>query len=333
MNEVYLLGVDGGGSKTEAWVARLMRLGTNGNHRLEVIGRGVAGPANPRVRGFTAAYAEIAQAVETALHGAAIPAPAITAGCLSLAGAGRQAEQATIQSWASQHFSCPRIMVVDDVTPLRDAAAYEQGELDDKPLEHHQKAWEQGITLVGGTGSIACGMNGARRHARAGGWGYLLGDEGSGFAIGMAGLRQLCQNYDQTKRISRLGQSMLDHFQLQEPTQLVDYIYAGPLPRREIASLAKLILGAASQDSEAAQLREAAILQLVELVSGLQERLALRPGNYRLALSGGLFKHHSDFVSCLLSELERRDRAPALSHVVQHPLWGVLLTAAKLLDC
>jgi N-acetylglucosamine kinase-like BadF-type ATPase len=332
LNELYLLGVDGGGSKTEAWVARLAMHARSGEPRLEVIGRSVVGPANPRANGFTAACAEIARAIEVALDKAAVPAPAIAAGCLSLAGAGRQAEQATLQAWASQYFSWPRIVVVDDVAPLRDAAAYEQWELGDTSLTHHQKVWEQSITLISGTGSIACGMDSLRRQARAGGWGYLLGDEGSGFALGMAGLKQLCQSYDRTGRVTPLGQRMLDHLQLQEPTQLIEYLYAGPLPRREIASLSAIILKTASQDPEAALLCQAAIHQLVDLVSGLQQRLALRPGMYRLALSGGLFKHHPDFVSCLLGELDRRGQAPAAYHVVQHPLWGVLLTAAELID-
>ena len=51
---------------------------------------------------------------------------------------------------------------------------------------------EPGVVIIAGTGSIAYGHNGQGQAARAGGWGYVLGDEGSGYWIGRHALRRWC---------------------------------------------------------------------------------------------------------------------------------------------
>ena len=84
--ESLLLGIDGGGTKTVAWLARFAPLGP-----LEIVGRGSAGPANPQAIGFPAAFANLDRAVQAAFEDRGSPPRTVAAAVLALAGSDRQA--------------------------------------------------------------------------------------------------------------------------------------------------------------------------------------------------------------------------------------------------
>ena len=140
--------------------------------RAQILGRGIAGPGNPRAAGFDVAQANIDAAIDAAFAAADLPRTTVAAACFGLAGAGRPDEQQRIAAWARQQRIAERIRVCGDAEPILAAASPENS----------------GIVLIAGTGSLAWGRNQAGETARCGGWGYLLGDEGSGYAIALAGL-------------------------------------------------------------------------------------------------------------------------------------------------
>src|SRR5205823_15045021 len=128
-----------------------------------VLGRGQAGSGNPRAAGFDAAQTNIASAIDAAFADAKLPLTTAAAACFGLAGAGREIEQQRIASWAEKHGIAQNVRVTGDAEPILAAASPENC----------------GVALICGTGSLAWGRNRAGVIARAGGWGYLLGDEGS----------------------------------------------------------------------------------------------------------------------------------------------------------
>ena len=154
-----ILGIDGGGSKTIAWLARVPSDVDGTMAELEIIGQGHSGPSNPWSVGFDAACANLALAIENAQENGAISNPSIAVACLGLAGAGQAAVKRNFLEWANHRKLADETIVIDDVEPLALAAAYER-HLDSASVSKNAfSIWQQSITLVAGTGSIACGRN------------------------------------------------------------------------------------------------------------------------------------------------------------------------------
>ena len=320
-----VLAVDGGGSKTIAWVANVRPSNNRCSVNLDVIGRGQSGPSNPRSLGFETAFANLGLAIETALEQTSMASVSIAVACLSLAGAGRIEEQNQVRAWADKRQLSKHTIVIDDVEPLRLAAMYEQ----DLSQIVDGSDWEQSVTLVVGTGSIACGRNGEHKSARVGGWGYLLGDEGSGFSIGLAGLRAICQTHDRGEAETEFQKSMLRQLGLSTPTELVGFIYQNPLPRAKVAELSEIVLAHSMEDPIAAQILTDSVEAMVQLVTNSLRRIDLTHLSYSLAMSGGILCNYNNIVDRLLTELEQRRLAPKVYQVVREPIHGPLVMAAQ----
>src|SRR5436190_14857564 len=113
-----IIGVDGGGTKTIAWLAPL-----DDDTNTIVLGRGQAGPGNPRAAGFDVAQANIAAAIEVAFADGKLPRAAAAAACFGLAGAGREIEQQRIASWAEQQSIAHTVRVTGDAEPILASAS------------------------------------------------------------------------------------------------------------------------------------------------------------------------------------------------------------------
>jgi N-acetylglucosamine kinase-like BadF-type ATPase len=324
-----ILGVDGGGSKTIAWIADVVRSSGQLTFDLEILGRGHSGPSNPRSVGFDEAFTNLENAIAMARE--QLPATSTTnnsamnVACLSLAGAGRREEQDRIQEWADANCLAEQTIVIDDVEPLRFAAMYEQSQLRD----FNPASWVNSITLVVGTGSIAYGRNGARLSIRAGGWGYLLGDEGSGFSIGLAGLQAICKGHDRGEAATAFRKAMLQRIGVSSPTDLVPFMYQAPLPRAQVAELSEVVIGYAASDLTAEKILVDAIQAMTELVSTAAQRLELEHRSYSLALSGGIVCNHPVVVSRLMQALELKQLTPLALHIVREPIYGALFLATQ----
>ncbi len=259
--ERLLLGVDGGGSKTLA-------LAADGAGR--VLGRGVAGPSNCQVVGVEAACAALDAATGAAL--ASVPGGCLAAICLGLAGAGRPPDQAAIRAWAEARYPGVPVTVVHDAR-LALAAGTPAG-------------W--GIAVISGTGSLVYGADGSGNTARAGGWGYLLGDEGSAYAVGLAALRAVARAADGRAPETTLAEALLSHWNLDRPQDLIRRVYQTALPRAEIACLAVLVESAArSGDGTARAILQSAGRELALAVQAVVCKLEL-PGPIPCALAGSL---------------------------------------------
>ena len=136
-----------------------------------------------------------------------------------------------------------------------------------------------GILVISGTGSVVIGRNAAGQTARAGGWGHLLGDHGSGYWIAMTGLRAAMREYD---RRGRVNPRLLLRLCLNSYDQLVDWIQRAG--KDEIASLADEFIG----DDAGLMLQAASFLaQDCHAVAG---KLGLEKPH--VALAGGVLKNH-----------------------------------------
>jgi N-acetylmuramic acid 6-phosphate etherase len=176
---------------------------------------------------------------------------------------------------------------------------------------------ESGILVISGTGSCVFGRNQRGQTARAGGWGHLLGDCGSGYWIVIANLRSAICNYDRTGKCNRTLQRALRRLCLDAPDQLVDWIQSAP--KFEVAALASELV-----EADLAILSEAA-QQLAADCAAVARRLRLAAP--RVVLAGGVFANHPKFfklTACRIHQLLPRAR---VSHPKYESAYGAVLLA------
>ena len=226
---------------------------------------------------------------------------------------------------------------------------------------------EPGIALIAGTGSLAFGRTAAGHTARAGGWGQLLGDEGSGYAIGLAGLRAVVRAADGRGAETLLTRRLLERLELQDPGELVTALHTDSAQRRRseergeseaqkrnptalssllrspldpllsctahrVAECAPVVLQAAADgDAVARQIREQAAQDLSALAEAVARSLDLPHCGYRLVFSGGILQHHTPLREAVIWNLAQFERAPQATTVVDDPAAGAVLLAQDLL--
>lgn len=149
---------------------------------------------------------------------------------------------------------------------------------------------EPGILVIAGTGSIVCGRDAEGRLIRAGGWGYLLDDEGSGFWIGREALRVALAAHEGWGKPTLLSELLAESLGIADPGGWLSTIYRSPTPQPLLAGLAPLVSQAAEQGDLVAQriLTEAAG-QLAERALQVASGLYL-PEGYPVCIVGGVWE-------------------------------------------
>lgn len=301
-----VLGVDGGGTHTHAFLAERSNVAN-------VKGRGAAGPSNMKAIGASAAFAAIHCAVDAAFTELGLPRGRVAAACLGLAGAGREDDQAAVRRWAERVQLADTLEVVGDVV---------------LPIALLPEGW--GIVVVAGTGSCVWGRAVDGRTSRAGGWGPTLGDEGSAYSLVLSAIRQVTQWYDRRGRSTTLTERLLAQMKLEAPTQFVSAIQDGTWDRTRLAELASDVIRAADEgDSVASEILDQQIASLADCVRAVAKALQLGDSGLPLALAGGLLNHAPTYRDRLL--LQVRQFGLQVEHViaVSEPCEGALRLAAK----
>lgn len=271
MNRLPLvLGVDGGGTSTVAWLA-----GIEG----DILGRGTAGPSNAKAIGPNRARQAIGQAIARARTDAGLGENPVEVACLGLAGFDRPDDRALLARWCEDDGWANRVVPAND-GDLVLAAGTAEG---------------FGIALIAGTGSIAVGRAPDGGSARSGGWGPLIGDEGSAYAVALAGLRLVARRFDGRSKPpseDRLTESLCRELGAPTPREIISVLYGPEWDRARIAGLARWVVEAAENDRAVEELilRPAAeeLVALVDSVrSGIGWDKAGHPEPPPLAMAGG----------------------------------------------
>jgi N-acetylglucosamine kinase-like BadF-type ATPase len=281
------------------------------------VGRGVAGPSNPQAIGFAMAFRNLGSAVEAAFAEARLPCVEVTAACGALAGAERDSDRLQIEQWARERRLACQLRLVHDALPLL-AAGTPDG---------------TGVGLIAGTGSFAFGQNAAGETARAGGWGYLMGDEGSGYSIALAALHAATRAADQRAPETRLLTRFLKETGKQQPLDLIGAVYQSSVDTRTIAAWADLVFEeAAAGDKVAATIVAQAARELAETVAAVCRKIGFTGAPFPLALGGGLVVHRTTFRESVASELQRLGLTPDPIGLVPDPVLGAVILAQRLLE-
>ncbi len=256
---VQIVGIDGGGTHTRA-----VALGPQG--RLAAVAS--AGCGNFQVLGLSGLEALFAQ-LRDAL-GVDLPLGGL---CLALAGAGRVAEQESVAALALARGWAAQVQVVSD------ARAALVGAHGNQP----------GLVVLAGTGSMVLGRNAEGVEARAGGWGPWLGDEGSGYYLGMEGIRAALRARDGWGPATVLEERLCLALGLGDWDQIVRRIYSGELGREGVAALGAEVVAAAQQgDSSAQAIAASGSEALGRQLAAVARKLGLE-GGVAVSGVGGVF--------------------------------------------
>jgi N-acetylmuramic acid 6-phosphate etherase len=301
-----LIGIDGGGTATRAVLAD-----GEGN----VLGRGAAGPGNPKAVGLEQALSEARLAIDAAFLGAGINPETAAGICLALAGAGRPEDRPPIESWIKQERIAERVAVLPDALAVLAAASPDV----------------VGVSLIAGTGSMAYARNADGEEARAGGWGPLFGDEGSGYLLALAGLRAAVQAADGRGPSTALLPAFLDRLKITEPSGLVTTLYSSAWDRRRIAQLAAVVPAIAETGDEMATgLLHSAVEELTKTAVAAAKRLTWRSPP-QVALTGGLVANAANVQTRLDVSLMATGTFAGTS-LVEEPALGSVAIARRLAD-
>ncbi len=299
-----VLGIDVGGTKTVCVLA---------DDNACVLAQGREEGANLQGAGELALEKVLHSVMENTLDGTGIVPSTI---CLGIAGVDRASDEAVVRSIMNRIGYKARILVVND------ALIALQAGIGDAP----------GIVVVSGTGSIAYGRNADGEASRAGGWGYVLGDEGSGYWIGRLALRAVVRHADGRGRVTTLTPRLLNHFNVQKAAELINKVYHEELSPRAIASLAKYVQHARDEgDMIATGILNRAADELMTAATAVMTRLELTDKGFTFVLAGGMF--HAvpwlcDQMQLLLPALAHQSRIMRLED--EPALGAVKLAVAEL---
>jgi glucosamine kinase len=269
------IGIDGGGTRT---VAAL----TDAGGQLLAEAEGPSGRIN--ILEPAAGAQVLAELTRSVLQAGGAGGQA-TSLCCALSGAGRPAARTPLEQALRAHNVAQTVLVVPDAeAALQDAFGTGPG-----------------LLVICGTGSIAWGRSEAGDLARCGGWGWLLGDEGSGYAIGIAAVRAALRSRDGRAAETPLFGLVLEHAGVTDPDALIRWGAAAT--RADIAALAPAVIEAAALDPTAAGIVETATRELAEHVAALHARLGPWAGPVPIAFTGGLIALGRPLRQALESEL------------------------------
>ena len=132
---------------------------------------------------------------------------------------------------------------------------------------------DPGAVLISGTGSMACGIDEGGVYRTAGGWGQVLGDEGSGYHMALKGIKAALRAYDGLGKPTLLSESVMKFFELKQMPDIIDKIYNPPVEKSVIAAFATEVDAAAEQgDKLALDILESEALWLYRLAIAITSK-------------------------------------------------------------
>ncbi|TAK57712.1 MAG: hypothetical protein EPO24_09550 [Bacteroidetes bacterium] len=303
MKQSYIIGIDGGGTKTVAAIARL---------DATIVAQVKAGPSNPNAVGFEQSAKVLLNLVDECCQKVGCKSNSVKKIVIGLAGAGREEDKQQLlkilKNLGGDSF-VKKVILETDVRIAFEAAFPDN---------------EAGIAVISGTGSIVMARTANQKFIRAGGWGKTLGDDGSGHAIARDAIREVLKSHEgrmvKTVLTSRLKKS----FKLRSVDEIISYAAHHP-----IASFAPQVIEEATKgDTVAKEILMVHALALAEAVEIVRIKMQQKE-NIQVVCFGSLLEHRN-FYSALVREIIH-EMIPGVVIRKQKlsPVYGALLLARK----
>ncbi|MDZ7331840.1 MAG: hypothetical protein ONB13_02295 [candidate division KSB1 bacterium] len=301
----YVIGVDGGGTKTN-----FVLIDSLGN----IIASAKGESTNYQVVGGKKLREELLKGFDSLIKQSNLPANKIDHIFLGLAGAGRDSDRKEIVAlFHDTEFNKKVIVDSDAMAAL--AGAFATG---------------PGIIIISGTGAICFGKNSQGKIVRSGGWGYLLGDEGSGYFIGREAIVAALKDFDGRGEKTSLKDKLTTHFRLNSIDQIIPQIYQNRIDRVAIADLAPIVFAEAKNgDAVAAEIIRRTGKELGLLAKAVAQRLNFEGDEIRVALIGSIFKQRDMVIHEIAKELYEISWNVEISDPMFPPEYGAALLAIQ----
>lgn len=271
----FVLGFDGGGTKTE-----VIAIDLQGNIVMNIEG----GASNPKAITFEVSVTNLTSLIKRVFTETELQPQSCLGLCMGLAGVANEQEMQRMADAIEQFLKSMGMEI--PVLIRNDAEIALMAGL----------GQETGIIAIAGTGSISLGLTPDGGRYRAGGWGHILGDKGSGYEIGLQTLQAVMQSYDQVKPPTLLTQKVLEMHHFECPTDLRTYIYQDHIKKQHIAEHARLCIEASTAgDAEACRIITNAAEDMANLTLALGKQhpwLDSAP----IAVTGSIFKYSKLFL-------------------------------------
>ncbi|MPY88167.1 MAG: ATPase [Luteitalea sp.] len=297
---MHVLGIDAGGTKTVCLLA---------DEQGTVLARAQGSGANLPSLGELEVEKTLHHLMEEAIGQTTIVPQAI---CIGIAGVDREEDAAIIRAIMRRIGYRARLVVTNDALIALTAG------VGDAP----------GVVVMAGTGSIAYGRNARNEAARAGGWGYVLGDEGSGYWMGRHALRAVVRAADGRGGSTALTRHVLAHFGVDQPQDLVREVYHRALRPSAIAALAAAVQRAHDEgDVMATAILEQGAGELMACAASVVAQLGMAHDAFPFVLAGGVVHAVPVLVSSLTERLPTVAPGSSSHVLTQEPAHGAVSMA------
>lgn len=276
---MYCIGIDGGGSKTLAYL---------GDMEGRILDCKIFGPSNYQITGKNHSMSIFSEIIEYFTKNNNISSKDLKFVSAGIAGLDRKKDEIILESiFDSMNLSCAIILQNDSYTSLT-------GGLNN----------QDGVVVASGTGSVALGKKNLKYH-RTGGWTHVLGDEGSGYSIGLNCLKSIMKVYDDRFEKTNLYYEILREIQVEDPRDTITYAYNNVHNTKKISSLALLVFNHLEEkDSLAIRLVNQAVDDLYNLVCPLIDKLYSKEESILFTYSGSIILENSYLKNSLIKKLQ-----------------------------
>lgn len=312
MESKYILGVDGGGTKTTVNIADL-----DG----KVLSGCITGSSNYKSIGKEAAKENINCAVFGAMGKLGEKdCRGIKSSCFGIAGNDTKYDleiyKKIIFNEKLKVFLDPsRTMICNDARIGLEAGSIR----------------ENRIMVICGTGSNCFGLNQHGKEARTGGWDYILGDEGSGYSIAVKALKAVMKAYDGRITKTILSNEILKYLELRSEIDIVEWVYKEGMTKEKIADIANAVCRAAELGDNISRNIFASEANEVEAaISVVADKLDIKGKDFDLVIVGSVFKCEKYFKQVLFDNLKKKFDGISFKKLTKKPVFGAISLARKL---
>ena len=308
----YILGVDGGGTKTTLLITDI-----KGNN----IAESESGSSNYKSVGIELARANISRAILKAMEKINnFKKFTFKSVCFGLSGndssEDRNIYHKIIFDSKIKDYLDPDNTIICNDTRIGLAAGSDS---------------KNGIMIICGTGSNCFGINEEGKEVKVNGWDFILGDEGSGYEIGIKGLRALMRAYDGRGKSTLLSKTILEDLNIKNVSELIRWAYSGPFFKDKIAAVAKIVCRTAEMgDKISIKILKGEAMEAVNSVTMVANELKLAGKKFDLVFVGNVFKCEKYFKSILMVKLKSKFTEINFVPLTRKPVEGAIKLALKL---
>lgn len=316
----YIVGIDGGGTKTTCLFNKLGSFTyPDSENALVVTGEGT----NPQSIGYDEMKKRLTALLQQGLSTYHIAASDIRAVSCGLAGVGSEEDINISADILKEVFLEVNISENLRLSVHSDSYIALHGALPQNTAE--------GILVIAGTGSNSLGITESGGFFRSGGWGHVLGDEGSGYQIGLQALRYVTKAFDKRAAPTLLTEKIMNFMQWKHLMEVRNYIYQYKPGKNEIAAFARLVIEAAEEkDATSVRILKNAARELVLHVESLHHQSASFSKDTPVMVTGSIIENSAVIMNDFQRQVESQELG-VLHSSRSTPVYGACLLAEQLL--